>query len=252
MPNKIINSELTPEERASHTVAIKDRFIFIIGGKGLNNKIPTSCNILEIDPKPCITLNDFKERNLHFLSFFNSPFLSDITLVIEDKKIFCHKLILSMYCEKFSAMFSSELKESKKFQINIKNTKFKCFELVLKHLYFFDVDKLIENGQWNLLDFLEILKLSDEYFIEDLKQWSEKQIICLINHDNFTIVNHFSKKYGAENLISYCEWYHRQNKELMTGIGLSLSDISYISNFTYITESNASDETDKLNKLNIV
>jgi hypothetical protein len=45
--------------------------------------------------------------------YANSLEFSDITFVVEGKKFFAHKLILSLLSERFKAMFSIGMTESK-------------------------------------------------------------------------------------------------------------------------------------------
>lgn len=231
-PNNVLNQENIPSERAGHTAVIDDRLIYIYGGGGPSAAAASSIHILEIDPEPKILIKRnskiIKDKLVSNLKkLFNNAFLSDISFKVKEQSIYCHKIILSLLSEKFNAMFTLGLKESKTSVIEITNYKYKHFYFALKYLYSGEIDE--EENIFNLLDFIEILKISDEYMLYDIKLWCEDVISKLVDNENFFIINFFSKKFCAENLAEYCKWYYRQNGDNISVLENSISDLSILS-----------------------
>lgn len=176
-----------------------------------------SMHILEVDPEPSFKSGKFKTKEKILESvkkFYNNSFLSDVTLVNKkyDWIFHGHKFVLSLICEKFRAMFSSGCKESLKNEIEL-NYDPRIFNVILKYLYSGDIDETNINS-WIINDYIEIMKISDELFLQEIKEWSERKVIKFIHQDNFLIIYYYAKRYSAEILIEYCNWFHRQNSHL--------------------------------------
>ncbi len=139
-----------------------------------------------------------------------------------------HKFILSLLCEKFKAMFSLTFEESTNEIIRVKYS-YKCFEVILKYLYTADVnydpDKL---KSFNMPDFIEVMKIADEYLLDEVKDWCQYQISRRIDNSNYYLIAQYAKKFNADFLAKYCVWYQRQNKKsiMMASIDFSYSDLS--------------------------
>jgi hypothetical protein len=212
---------------------INNRLIYIYGGGGQNSTIFNSIHILEIDPEPQMLTNKIPlnvKLSNNIKNMFNNTFLSDVQIIVENRVFHCHKIILSLLCEKFRYMFSTGLNESSCKELYIKSYHAKHFETLLKYLYSGDIEKC-ECENYALPDFIEILKISDEYMLTSLKEWSETHIIKLIDVNNFLVINNFANKFSAENLVSYCDWFFRNYKDniSMQSLDISLSDLSFYS-----------------------
>ena len=74
------------------------------------------------------------------------------------------------------------------------------------------------------------MKISDELLLQEIKEWSERKLIKFIHQENFLIIYYYAKRYSAEILIEYCNWFHRQNSNLeldsISEISLDTSKIS--------------------------
>jgi leucine-zipper-like transcriptional regulator 1 len=95
---------------------------------------------------------------------------SDITFIVEGKKFFAHKLILSLLSERFKAMFSIGMAESKQKEIEIHNISYPVFSSIMQYLYTGDFHFGADlEGQEHSLEYLfEFLRVSDEYILEDV------------------------------------------------------------------------------------
>jgi len=66
----------------------------------------------------------------------NDELFSDITFVLEDGvKIKAHKAILGSRCEVFKKMLTSEMQESRKDEIEIKDTGSATFKAIINYIY---------------------------------------------------------------------------------------------------------------------
>jgi len=91
---------------------------------------------------------DIKESIISNISqLYLSSKLSDITIVVENESIPCHKSILASQSHFFEAMFTTQMIESKQTQIELKETNAYLFRLLLKLTYFgeLDLDALTPN-----------------------------------------------------------------------------------------------------------
>ena len=92
-----------------------------------------------IDTDPCPEwqfVNNGKKKLLRNLrDYYNSEEFSDITFIIEDKKFYAHKMIISLLSEKFRAMFTVGMQESNKKEIEIKNISYPVFAAIMHFLY---------------------------------------------------------------------------------------------------------------------
>ena len=108
--------------------------------------------------------------------------------------------------------------------IKIKDQKLMYFEYILKYLYSTEIENDSFNKQWGFDDYIEILKISDEYFISDTKEFAQQKIIAFVNVENFSKVHYIAKRYKADSLYAFCTWYYRQNKE---SLGSELLDETF-------------------------
>jgi hypothetical protein len=112
------NPECLPKARAGHSKTLVDSRLFIIGGSYGQDYLK-DVYILDTDPCPQFSyVPSSKNRLLQGIrDYANSQEFSDITFIVEGKKFHAHKLILSLLSERFKAMFSNGMIESKKSEI---------------------------------------------------------------------------------------------------------------------------------------
>jgi len=78
----------------------------------------------------------------------NKPEFSDVVFMVEGKKFYGHKIIISLLSEKFKAMFSGQTGfiESQQNTINISNVSYTIFNQIMAYLYtgIFDLGPVIQ------------------------------------------------------------------------------------------------------------
>merc|ERR1719159_1840769 len=97
----------TPPGRQRHSASlIGSKRIYIFGGFD-GNKWLNDLHVLDVGRLEESALNDVAVSTLieNMRNLLNSPDFSDITFVVEGKRIYAHKAILVAQCEHFHAMF---------------------------------------------------------------------------------------------------------------------------------------------------
>ena len=89
---------------------------------------------------------------------------TDIVLVADQEKFYCHRLLLSLVSPVFLRMFDGEFKEHDQSEIVLEGKSSKSILELLKYIY------PQFNGQITNNNIEDFLRLADEYMIEHLKQ----------------------------------------------------------------------------------
>jgi len=92
----------SPQARAGHSTNLAGTRLFIIGGSYGPNYLK-DVSIIDTDPPPKIEMKkDSKEKLLENLRLkINDPQYSDITFIVEGRKFYAHKLVLSLISDHF-------------------------------------------------------------------------------------------------------------------------------------------------------
>jgi leucine-zipper-like transcriptional regulator 1 len=103
------------------------------------------------------------------------------------------------------------------FILEIKNFKPEYTKKIIKYLYFGEIE--FDNKKDLNLDELTIyLSISCKLKIEDLKYMIEIKIIKIINFNNYEDIRKIAIDNNADNLLDYCNWFYRQNKQILNKI----------------------------------
>lgn len=96
------DSVKSPQARAGHSTNLAGSKLFIIGGS-YGPTYLQDVSIIDTNPAPTIEVkNDSKSTILEKLrSKINDPKYSDITFIIEGRKFYAHKIVLSLISEHF-------------------------------------------------------------------------------------------------------------------------------------------------------
>ncbi|CAF1342353.1 unnamed protein product [Rotaria sordida] len=101
---------------------------------------------------------------------------SDVILVVENEKFYCHRLLLSLVSPVFNRMFNGEFKEHNAYEIRLEGKTSESILELLKYIY------PQFNGQITNDNIEDFLLLVDEYMIDYLKQICKdvlmKQLQC--------------------------------------------------------------------------
>jgi hypothetical protein len=95
-----------------------------------------------------------------FRSLLNNPELSDVTFIVEGKKLFAHRCILMARCEPLDRMLNGNMREAYDLSIPIEDTSYQCFYSLLEYLYTEQVEALT-NYEVEVNFALDLLSLAD-------------------------------------------------------------------------------------------
>jgi len=64
-----------------------------------------------------------------------------------------------------------------------------------------------EEDENNIDAIIEILRVADEEFLDEVKMKCEQRLIKLCNIQNFIYIDHVADLYNANKLKEFCQWY---------------------------------------------
>ena len=117
---------------------------------------------------------------------------SDITLIVENRPIPAHKMILSR-SKYFEAMFSGNMIESNSREVCITNVSFAAFWEVLKYIYTAQIES---NPEYSL----ELLEVADLLCLDRLKKICEQTILASIDIENAATIYQASDLHNTTSL----------------------------------------------------
>ena len=164
----------SPQARAGHSTNLAGSRLFIIGGSYGPDYLQ-DVSIIDTNPPPKMEIkNDSKHRLLEGLrSKINDPEYSDITFIVEGRKFYAHKIVLSLISEHFHCMFCSGMQESQTKEIVIEDVSYPIFSSIMHFLYTgeFEFGAEMEGQEHSLEHLLEFLRLSDRFMLNEVKMY---------------------------------------------------------------------------------
>ena len=152
-------------------MTLVDRMLFIIGGSYGQDYLK-DVYILDTDPSPEWHFDTKSKKQLlsNLSDYVNCEAFSDVVFLIEGRRFFAHRVVLSLLSVKFRAMFTVGMKESQVQEIEIQNVSYPVFSSIITFLYTGDFHFGADTeGQEHSLDsLLEFLRVADEYILEDV------------------------------------------------------------------------------------
>jgi hypothetical protein len=149
-------------------------------------------------------MDSFPELKYHYLD----PTLSDITLIIDGKRLPSHKFVLSAKSEVFKAMLFGDLMESNATEVEIKDTTSEAFETLLKYCYF-ESFALDDNNDYEMA--FDVFKIAHRFQFKRLMILIEEELIKLISIENLVFFYEFSKFYELNDLMKSLKSFCREN-----------------------------------------
>lgn len=117
-----------------------------------------SSHLLRLSSTPISPLEYFTDST----STIN--FKSDVILIVENQRFYCHRLLLSLVSPVFARMFDGQFKEHDEQEVILEGKTTQSIIELLQFIY------PQFNGQVTNENIEDLLKLADEYMIEHLKQ----------------------------------------------------------------------------------
>lgn len=208
-----------PGRRAGHTATAVHRKIFVFGGSCGSDYL-NDFFVLDTDPPPHALVSEptsvqlFERRLRHF---FNDEEFSDVTFVVQGEKVYGHKMVLSIVSDCFRAMFTTGFRESEAMEIEIPDCSHASFLSVMEYVYTGALPKMDMANQdrdRSLTRVVEMLELSDRFFLDHLKQICESILQPAVTHDTAEYLLGIAQKTNASQLQSICEHFVRNRNEI--------------------------------------
>ena len=217
-----------PGRRSGHTCSIVHRKLFIFGGS-LGSEYLNDIYVLDTDPPPTAAVTNVSSTALlqHSLTHFvNDAEYSDVTFIVEERRIFGHKIILSLLSERFRGMFSSGFREASQREIVIEDIRYSVFLKMIEYLYTGSVPELkripLEEAseeanrlfvhELHLL--VDLLSAADQFLIDHLKQLCEATLQLVVVEDTVDFLLEASDRHNAVQLKAVCMHFIRNDREL--------------------------------------
>jgi alpha-tubulin suppressor-like RCC1 family protein len=162
---------------------------------------PGTAHAIPINDTDSIT----RMRLFQMKSFLNSTELSDVVLVLRDdegteERFPAHRFVLAYRSEVLRSMIAGHFKESTEREISLPMHRPSAFRTLLQYLYSDKAD-LTED------DAVEVLMMSNEYGLEQLKAQCEDFIQQSIDIDNVAWLFEISERNSARQLRAFCEYF---------------------------------------------
>jgi len=120
------------------------------------------------------------------------PELTDIILRVGNSKIYCSKFVLSLTSNFFKRMFSSDMKESRCYEIELNGVNLKTMKSVISFMYKDEIED-------DKID-VDLLAAADMYQVMNLKNICSQRLSKCLNASNVIEIWHAAYLYNDESL----------------------------------------------------
>jgi len=124
---------------------------------------------------------------------YNNKFLSDFSFIVENKRLYSHKIILATRCDYFASFFSSGTKESQASEITINEFSYDVFSEFLRYIYTGKVNSNFEIA-------IDLMRVGHHYKMELLILYCEMHLSKYLTVENSCKILEVSYKYLAVQL----------------------------------------------------
>ena len=156
-----------------------------LANKKPNKKdLPRSQGVLEMLAKR------FSEANIN-PSIPNDE-LADVVLHVDENKIYCHKLILSMGSKVFNKMFTTDMEEKKSNDVFIEDVDIQTLKSLLSFMY----SDVIPETEITV----QLLAASDKYEVMRLREICEEKLSLSVDIENVAEIWHVAYLHNVEEL----------------------------------------------------
>lgn len=205
-----------PERRAGHVAVVVDRRLFISGGAcGTQYYGKGKWYILDTDAPPSMQTPQgplCAEPVRRVMSeYLDNRQFSDVTFVVEGKKLFAHRILLTVFSDYFRRALASGMRESFEDEMVIENISYDTFYSLLEFLYTGKLH-LSPAQQCDACFLLGLLRAADQFCVDCVKQMCEKHLSSLVDIENVEGLLDEAERFQATQLRLHCEWFKRQRE----------------------------------------
>ena len=215
-PTVLLHGLRVPGSRAGHTATAVNRKIYVFGGSCGSDYL-NDFYVLDTDPPPRATVSEATSSCLigrRLWYFFNDEEFSDVTFLVQGRRVHGHKMVLALVSDCFRAMFTAGFRESSSSEIEITGCTYEAFLAVLEYVYTgvepsLNPNHANEGARCSLEKVMDILELADRFFLDHLKQVCETQLQSNVRADTVEFLLQIAQKTNAVQLQAICEHFIR-------------------------------------------
>jgi len=138
--------------------------------------------------------------NTDFKAIIDSKEFSDIILISNDEqRIYSHKIILTVRCEYFLALFESGMIESKLLEIPLPSLSKNSLIPFLEFIYTDSISNMEPDSA------IDILSSCSLFLLERLKTYCESCIIKGVDDESVSFVYQTAKLFNSQKLVDFCK-----------------------------------------------
>ncbi|KAK9829027.1 hypothetical protein WJX72_003488 [[Myrmecia] bisecta] len=135
---------------------------------------------------------------------FNSPHLSDITLVVEGRRVPAHRHVLATHSPVFEAMFQqcldgSKMREVETHQVHISDLRYDTVMLLLRYMY-----GCLQDFPRHHTEVIELFRASDKYDVRGLVKECVQVFRKITRADHLAPLLQVADEHDSEELRSVC------------------------------------------------
>lgn len=173
----------------------------------------------------------FERRIRHF---YNNDEFADVIFLVEGRRVFGHKMVLSIVSDCFRAMFTTGFRESEAgAEIEIPGCSYDAFCDMLNYIYTGQTPRLQtgQDGEIEVQRVIDLLEIADQFMIDHLKQVCERILQPTVNVETVEYILEEAQKTNAAQLVAVCEHFLRNQG---AGDGDDETDTANVQDFVAI------------------
>ncbi|KAJ3646710.1 hypothetical protein Zmor_024286 [Zophobas morio] len=151
----------------------------------------------EEQPKEIITITDSAKIDEDMSGFYQKTTFSDVNLVLANKTIPAHKIVLASRCKYFKSIITEDPKQS---EIFLKDVPPKAFDVVLNYIYTGSI--FIKSSQED--EIVDVLQLAHKYSLKKLEKTITVKMTSIINMSNVCLLLNKADELDMEELRKIC------------------------------------------------
>ncbi|XP_063904263.1 BTB/POZ domain-containing protein 9-like isoform X1 [Zophobas morio] len=164
-----------------------------------NSFLPTKMTNEE-EPQQKLIITDSSKIYDVMSSYYLKETFSDIQLILSDKTLHAHKIVLAARCKYFESLL---LQDPKQTQIELINVPSKALETILYYIYTGTV--VIASLDENYVS--DILKLAHEYSLKTLVQTINEKMVSIVDLSNVCFLLNVANAHDIDKLKEICHTF---------------------------------------------
>eukprot|EP00929_Paragymnodinium_shiwhaense_P082862 TRINITY_DN43870_c0_g2_i1.p1 TRINITY_DN43870_c0_g2~~TRINITY_DN43870_c0_g2_i1.p1 ORF type:complete len:577 (-),score=93.11 TRINITY_DN43870_c0_g2_i1:117-1847(-) len=205
-----------PERCAGHVAVVVDRRLLISGGAcGTHYYGKGKWFILDTDAPPTLQVDSpslCADSVRHVMTeYFNCEQFSDVVFVVEGRRLYAHRILLTLFSDYFRRAFACGMRESFEPEVHIEDVPYDTFYALLEYLYTGQL-RLTSAQLTDTCFLLNVLRAADQFCVDAVKSMCEQHLSALCTAENMDGLLQEARRFQAHQLRTHCEWFKRQQQ----------------------------------------